>query len=184
MHLYPFLKSACPLILIFACRLLLLFCLLVMDLIFSFSMFCACKRIVEMEGESFYTFSSSSLWLFGSKNKWISLIIELCMCTQSYLTLGDPIDCSLPGSSVHGIFQARILKQVAISFSRGSSWPGDETSVSCIPCPLAGGFFTSMSPGKHHSWVSSLCVCFYVFILMEITTGFKYFEIESKFSFR
>ena len=130
----PFLKSAFPLILIFACRLLLLFCLLVMDLIFSFSMFCACKRIVEMEGESFYTFSSSSLWLFGSKNKWISLIIELCMCTQSCLTLVDPIDCSLPGSSVHGLFQARILKQVVISLFRGSSWPGNQTRVSCIPC--------------------------------------------------
>ena len=44
--------------------------------------------------------------------------------TQSCLTLCDPMDCSLPGSSVHGIFQARILEWVAISFSRGSS-PGD-----------------------------------------------------------
>ena len=40
---------------------------------------------------------------------------------QSCLTLCDPMDCSLPGSSVHGIFQARILGWVAISFSRGSS---------------------------------------------------------------
>ena len=36
---------------------------------------------------------------------------------------GDPMDCSLPGSSVHGIFQAKVLEWVAISFSRGSSWP-------------------------------------------------------------
>ena len=43
-----------------------------------------------------------------------------------------PVDCSLPGSSIHGIFQARILKWVAISFSRGSSWPRDRTWVSCI----------------------------------------------------
>ena len=41
---------------------------------------------------------------------------------RSSATLCDP-DCSLPGSSVHGIFQARVLKQVAISFSRGSSRP-------------------------------------------------------------
>ena len=44
----------------------------------------------------------------------------------------DPIDCSLPGSSVHGIFQARILEWVAISFSRRSSWSRGWTQVSCI----------------------------------------------------
>ena len=49
---------------------------------------------------------------------------------QSCLTLCDPVDCSLPGSSVHGILQARILKWVAISFSRGSSRPRDQTQVS------------------------------------------------------
>ena len=47
-------------------------------------------------------------------------------------TLCNPKDCSLPGSSVHGIFQARILEWVAISFSRGSSQPRDRTQVSCI----------------------------------------------------
>ena len=52
--------------------------------------------------------------------------------TQSCLTLCDPMDYSLPGSSVHGIFQARILESVAISFSRGSFWPRDRTLVSCI----------------------------------------------------
>ena len=46
---------------------------------------------------------------------------------QSCSTLCDPVDCSLPGSSVHGIFQARVLAWVAISFSRGSSWPRDLT---------------------------------------------------------
>ena len=49
---------------------------------------------------------------------------------QSCPTLCDPVDCSLPGSSVHGIFQARILEWVAISFSRGSSRPRDRTLVS------------------------------------------------------
>ena len=42
-----------------------------------------------------------------------------------------PMDCSLPGSSIHGILQARILYWVAISFSRGSSRPRDQTPVSC-----------------------------------------------------
>ena len=52
--------------------------------------------------------------------------------TQSYLTLSDPMDCSPPGSSVHGIFQARVLEWVAISFSTGSSQIMDRTPVSCI----------------------------------------------------
>ena len=50
---------------------------------------------------------------------------------QSCLTLCDPVDCSPPGSSVHGILQARILEWVAVSFSRGSSWPRGWTQVSC-----------------------------------------------------
>ena len=54
----------------------------------------------------------------------------------------SPIDWSPPGSSVYGIFQARILDQVAISSFRGSSWPRDGTRVSCISC-MAGGFFTT-----------------------------------------
>ena len=51
---------------------------------------------------------------------------------QSCPTLCNPMDCSPPGSSVHGIFQARILEWVAISFSRRSSWPRDWTQVSRI----------------------------------------------------
>ena len=49
---------------------------------------------------------------------------------QSCPTLYDLIDCSLPGSSVHGIFQAHVLEWVAISFARGFSWPRDRTWVS------------------------------------------------------
>ena len=48
---------------------------------------------------------------------------------QSCPTLCDPMDCSLPGSSIHGIFQARVLEWVAIFFSRGSSQPRDRTQV-------------------------------------------------------
>ena len=53
---------------------------------------------------------------------------------QSCPTLCDPMDCSLPGSSVHGVLQARILEWVIIPFSRGSSRPRDQTCVSCISC--------------------------------------------------
>ena len=52
--------------------------------------------------------------------------------TQSCPTVCDPMECSLPGSSVHGIFQSIVLEWIAISFSRGSSWPRDWTWVSCI----------------------------------------------------
>ena len=62
----------------------------------------------------------------------------LVLITQLYLTLCDPIDCSLPGSSAHGISKARILEWVAIPFSRESSQARDETQVSCI----ASSFFT------------------------------------------
>ena len=57
----------------------------------------------------------------------------------SCLILCDPVDCSLPGSPVHGILQAWILEWVAIPFSRGSYQPRNHTRVSCT----AGGFFTS-----------------------------------------
>ena len=57
----------------------------------------------------------------------------------------DPMDCSLTGFPVHGIFQARILEWVAISFSRGSSQPEVEPTSPA----LAGGFFTAEPPGKH-----------------------------------
>ena len=67
--------------------------------------------------------------------KWMTFIIALlpdCVCAQSCLTLCDPMNCSRPGSSVQGIFQARILEWVAISFSRGSSQLRDWTHVSCV----------------------------------------------------
>ena len=57
---------------------------------------------------------------------------------QSCPTLCDPVDCSLPGFSFHGILQAKILERIAISFSRGSSRPRDRTQVFCI----AGRRFT------------------------------------------
>jgi len=52
--------------------------------------------------------------------------------TQSCPTLSDPMDCSPPGSSVHGTLQARVLEWSAIAFSRGSSWPRGQTQVSSI----------------------------------------------------
>ena len=61
---------------------------------------------------------------------------------QSCPTLCDPMDCSLPGSSVPGILWARILEWVAMPFSRASSWLRDQTA-SLKSSALAGGFFTT-----------------------------------------
>ena len=58
--------------------------------------------------------------------------VQFSSVTQSCPTLCDPMDSSMPGFSVHGILQARILEWVAIPFSRGSSWPRDQTCISCI----------------------------------------------------
>ena len=66
------------------------------------------------------------------------LLLRSVSVTQSCPAVCDPMDCSLPGSSVHGILQARTLQWIAISSSRGSSWPRDWTQVSCS----AGRFFT------------------------------------------
>ena len=60
------------------------------------------------------------------------------LVAQQYPALCNLMDCSLPGSSVHGILQARILEYVAIPSSREFSWPRDQIQVSCI----AKGFFT------------------------------------------
>ena len=70
---------------------------------------------------------------------WATREAKACvLVTQLYLTLWDPMDCSPPGSSVHGILQARMLEWVAVPFSRGSSWPRDLIWVFSI----AGRFFT------------------------------------------
>ena len=58
----------------------------------------------------------------------------ICLHAQLCLTLCDPMDPSLPGSSVHETFQARILEWVAITYSRGSSQPRDQTCISCALC--------------------------------------------------
>ena len=68
----------------------------------------------------------------------------MCVCSvaQSCLTFCNPMDCSPPGSSVHEIFQARILEWAAMPSSRGSSYPRDLTPFSCVSY-FEGSFFTT-----------------------------------------
>ena len=68
----------------------------------------------------------------------LGVLIACVFVTQLCTILCDPMNCSPPGSSVHWILQARILEWVAIPFTRGSSWPRDQTWVSHI----TGRFFT------------------------------------------
>ena len=85
----------------------------------------------------------------------VSVCVSVCVCVcvyererlSSVWLICDPIDSSLPGSSIHAIFPTRILEQVAISSSRGSSRSRDGTLVCCISC-LASGFFTTCAIWK------------------------------------
>ena len=70
-----------------------------------------------------------------------------CVCPQSCLTVCDHMDCSPPGSSVCGIFQARILEWIAIFFSRDLPDTGIKLASPVAPA-LAGRFFTTETPGK------------------------------------
>ena len=70
----------------------------------------------------------------------LSRVVKV-LVAQSCPTLCNPMDCSLPSSSAHGILQAKILEWVSISFSRGSSQLRDRTWVSYVSC-IAGIFFT------------------------------------------
>ena len=80
----------------------------------------------------------------------------ICLVAQLCPTLLWPHGLSRQGSSVHGIFQARILEWAAISFCRGSSHPRDGTWVSCRVSCIAGRFFTTSTTGKALTEYSSL----------------------------
>ena len=82
--------------------------------------------------------------IFPLKCVCLCVQISPSLVTQLCPTLFNPMNCSLPGSFVHGILQTRILEWDAIFFSRGSSWPRDRAWVSYI----AGRFFTIWATRK------------------------------------
>ena len=92
----------------------------------------------------------------------VCLVIKLC------LILCNPMDCSPPGFSVHEISQARFLESAAISFSRGSSWPRDQTCVSW----LAGRFFTTEPPGKP-CYIHCVCIYYVLYICICVLSHFS-----------
>ena len=103
--------------------------------------------------------------------------------TQSCPVLCNPLDYSSPGSSVHGILQARILEWVAILFSRGSSWLRGWTCICCI----AGRFYTIWAAekaleGSSHSWIPAVtlltCVPIVACILITQPLSFSFHDTE------
>ena len=80
----------------------------------------------------------------------------VCLVTKSYPTLCNPMDCSLPGSSVHEISQARILEWVAISYSRDLLNPGIEPKSLASPA-LADSFFTTGATREAQSSCKQSC---------------------------
>ena len=96
-------------------------------------------------------------YLLQALNSLCSGRVKWSEVAQWCLTLCYPMDCSLPGFSIHGIFQARVLEWVAITFSRGSPWPRDWTQVSCI----AGRCFTLWAT-RETLWSGGLCLFSYV----------------------
>ena len=87
------------------------------------------------------------------QNRGLCSYHEWLIVAQSCPTLCNPVNCSLPGSSVHGIFQARILEWVAISFSRGSSPPGIQPGSPALQAES----LPSEPPGKPHTVINSHC---------------------------
>ena len=91
-----------------------------------------CSNSISHSNKLYFPLILSHVWKFFSNPCLDHDIVCVCEVAQSCPTLCDPVDWSLPGFSIHGILQARILEWVTISFSRGSSQPRDPTRVSCI----------------------------------------------------
>ena len=114
------------------------------------SLLCELTFICEIQIEyffSYFLFQSKSHRDNDPRRNWMFsyflLSVKLCLLSRfSHVWFCDPTDCSPPGSSVHGILQARRLEWAAIFSSTGSSWPRDETRVSMSPA-LTSRFFTT-----------------------------------------
>ena len=95
--------------------------------------------------------------------KTLYTCVCMCVCTQLCPTLCDPMDCNLPDSSVHGIFQARLLEWVAISSSRGFSQLRDQTHVSYIGRQILYQLHCMGSPYIYMTVYKYICmyICIY-----------------------
>ena len=110
-------------------------------------------RLLQYRPVPSKSWASTSLWPRGwgpfCANKRAGACPMSAQSLQSCLTVCDPMDCSPPGSLVHGVLQARILEWIAIPSSKGSAWPGIEP----VSPALQADSLPSEPPGK------CLCVC-------------------------
>ena len=104
-----------------------------------------------------FLFKNNNAFLFWTHRNGYAFFMCVCVCARSCLTLCNPMDCSPPDSSVHGIFQARILVWVAIPSPGDLPDPGIE-SVSLAFLALAGGFFTTEPPENCYVLIISCSV--------------------------
>ena len=107
-----------------------------------------CRQLLEIAFMSQHFLSSfvlqMELVIMGCVSDMHAQSLQLCP------TLCHPVDCSSPGSSVHGILQARTLEWVAMPSSRGSPWPRDRTCVSYVSCTGRHSSLPLAPPGKLH----------------------------------
>ena len=112
---------------------------------------------------------------------WANVKVKESEVAQSCLTLCDPVDCSLPGSSLHGILHARILKWVAISFSRGI-FPSQGSNLDLLHCrqilyqlSYQGSSIESVMPSKH------LILCCPFLLLPSLLPSIRVFSMSQLF---
>ena len=128
-----------------------------------FSIFCLCwfKTLAASggggrSGSDPHTVRARRDW---RKRHYCRLVCCFCSVAKLCPTLCDPVNCSPPGSSVHGIFQARILKWVTIYFSRESSWPRNTNPCllhwqkDSLPLNHQGSHLYLTNPYTHPTWV-------------------------------
>ena len=129
------------------------------------------------EGEKLNWGSAGTLVGLKKRNIYLKSLAKgleycfYCLFAKFCQVFCNPVDCSQSGSSVHGISQARILEQVAIPFSRGSSLPTDWTQVSCI----AGRFFTFWVTREAYTKLFLFPNCFINFQVIKLSSSLCFF---------
>ena len=120
--------------------------------VFTEAIFIISKAKLKLTKMSVSKWINKCVLVYSTKYNEILVSLD-CLTAKSCPALCDPMDCSPPGSSLHGIFPARILEWVAMPSSRGFPSP---RNWNCVYC-LAGGFFTAEPPGK--PIIEHCCCC-------------------------
>ena len=108
-----------------------------------------------------YVFEKN-IYIYTHTHIHIHIVIAVVQLLSHAWLFCNRMDCSPPGSSIYGVFQARILEWVAISFSRGSSQTRDQALIKPMSPALAAGFFTTDPHGKPTYTYTHICMGFSV----------------------